>query len=62
MKARAKRETDPDVLAAYGGGDEFPLYYGKFADNGNYLETNEIAVRHGVCGDLEQVGEGLCSK
>lgn len=38
----------------YGGG-EFPLLYTKFAANGNYLEPEGIAVRHGVCGDPEQV-------
>ncbi|CAN0362132.1 unnamed protein product, partial [Hapterophycus canaliculatus] len=27
---------------------------GEFADNGNYLETDEIAKRHGICGDPEQ--------
>ena len=25
------------------------------ADNGNYIEPEEIAVRHGVCGDPRQV-------
>lgn len=55
VKERAKRETDKGVLNDFGGGDEFPLYYGDYAANGNYLETNEIAKRHGVCGDPEQV-------
>ncbi|CAM9620047.1 unnamed protein product [Ectocarpus fasciculatus] len=54
VKERAKAKTDPAVLDEYGGGDEFPLYFGDFADNGNYLETDEIAKRHGICGDPEQ--------
>lgn len=28
---------------------------GEVAANGNYLERDELAVRHGVCGDPEQV-------
>lgn len=55
MKQRAYDNVDSATLDAYGGGEEFPLYFGDFADNGNYLETNEIAERHGVCGDPEQV-------
>ncbi|CAB1100464.1 unnamed protein product [Ectocarpus sp. CCAP 1310/34] len=54
VKERAKAKTDPAVLNEYGGGDEYPLYFGDFADNGNYLETDEIAKRHGICGDPEQ--------
>ena len=53
---RAKANTSPNVLAEYGGGDMYPLFFGKFAENGNYLEPDEIAVRHGICGDPEQVG------
>lgn len=56
MRARSVANTNADVLDALGGPDEFPLTYGQFADNGNYLETNELAVRHGICGDPEQVG------
>lgn len=59
VRQRSKDNTDPGVLADFGGGDEFPLYHGDFAMNGNYLETDEIAVRHGVCGDPEQVGGWL---
>ncbi len=51
VQDRAEAETDPDVLAMNGDGDQFPLYYGVLAENGNYLETEEIAKRHGVCGD-----------
>ncbi|CAN0252453.1 unnamed protein product, partial [Ectocarpus fasciculatus] len=54
VKQRAIDNVDSTTLDAYGGGEEFPLYFGDFADNGNYLETNEIAKRHGVCGDPEQ--------
>ncbi|CAM9378424.1 unnamed protein product, partial [Ectocarpus sp. 8 AP-2014] len=54
VKQRAYDNVDSATLDAYGGGEEFPLYFGDFADNGNYLETNEIAKRHGVCGDPEQ--------
>lgn len=46
---------DPDVLESHGGGSEFPLAFVPLAPNGNYLEPNEVAVRHGVCGDPEQV-------
>lgn len=42
---------DPDVLAAAGGGGPYPLYYMEFAENGNYLETNEINRRATPCGD-----------
>lgn len=56
---RAKANTDPEVLAMYGGGDIYPLSFGDFAENGNYLEPDEIAVRHGICGDPEQVGGWL---
>ncbi len=51
VQDRAERLTDPAVLAAAGNGDQFPLYYMPLAENGNFLESNEIAKRHGVCGD-----------
>eukprot|EP00903_Cladosiphon_okamuranus_P006097 g6007.t1 len=54
VKQRAVDNVDPAVLDAYGGPNEFPLYNSEFADNGNYLEPDEIAVRHGFCGDPEQ--------
>lgn len=47
----------PDVLEQYGGG-EFPLNFVPTASNGNFLEPNEVAVRHGYCGDPEQVKLG----
>lgn len=28
---------------------------GELAKNGNFLEPDSIAVRHGICGDPEQV-------
>eukprot|EP00904_Undaria_pinnatifida_P004815 jgi/Undpi1/1463/HiC_scaffold_11.g04854.m2 len=57
-RERAEELTDPAILDMYGGG-EFPLLYTELAENGNYLEPEEIAVRHGVCGDPEQnAGEG----
>lgn len=57
MRKRAEEHTDPEELKKYGGG-EFPLLYTEFAENGNYLETEKLSVRHGVCGDPEQVGLG----
>ena len=53
VKERAIANTDPAVLAEYGDG-EWPLKWawekGELADNGNYLENDEIAKRHGICG------------
>lgn len=58
VKQRALDKTDPAILAQYGGG-RFPLLtaleMGEVAENGNYLERDELAVRHGICGDPEQV-------
>lgn len=51
VQDRAEELIDPDVLDEAGGGKLFPLYYMDRAENGNFLETNEIAKRHGVCGD-----------
>lgn len=51
IKERAKNATDPAVLAKHGNGDDFPLYYSDLAENGNYLEPEEISVRKEVCGD-----------
>ena len=43
----------------YGGG-AWPHYSAyqrnELASNGNYYEPDAIAVRHGICGDPEQVG------
>ncbi|CAM9761192.1 unnamed protein product [Ectocarpus fasciculatus] len=54
VKARGIELIDPDVLEDYGGGTEYPLAFVDRAPNGNYLEPNEVAVRHGVCGDPEE--------
>eukprot|EP00903_Cladosiphon_okamuranus_P021001 g19293.t1 len=58
IKKRAKELTDAKALAAYGGGDQWPLiisyYNGENAANGNYLEPQAISARHGVCGDPGQ--------
>ncbi|CAM9538431.1 unnamed protein product, partial [Choristocarpus tenellus] len=57
VRERAMKNTNPFWLESYGGGN-WPLKYlyedGMVADNGNYLEPKEIAVRHGVCGDPSQ--------
>ena len=46
------------MLPVYGGG-AWPHYSAyqrnELASNGNYYETDAIAVRHGICGDPEQV-------
>lgn len=50
--------TNGGVLSTYGGG-EWPMLtlyeLGMMADNGNYLEPDEVAVRRGVCGDPNEV-------
>lgn len=55
VRDRGKELTDPAVLEAHGGGDVYPLPNGEIAANGNYLESNEIAKRHGICGDPSSV-------
>lgn len=58
VRPRAEKLTDPEILAEYGNG-EWPLLAayekGEVAENGNYIEREELSVRHGVCGDPEQV-------
>lgn len=58
MRERGEANTPADVLEKYGDGD-WPLraayYLGEVASNGNYLEDQDISVRHGICGDPEQV-------
>eukprot|EP00903_Cladosiphon_okamuranus_P015678 g14476.t1 len=44
----------PAAIRARAGGAPWPHFNGERAENGNYLETDEIAVRHGICGDPEQ--------
>lgn len=59
VRARAEALTSPTELAIYGGG-QWPHYTSYQLDelmpNGNYYETEAISVRHGICGDPEQVG------
>ena len=61
VRARGEANTPADVLEKYGGGN-WPLRaaydLGELASNGNYLEPQEISVRHGICGDPEQVCVG----
>lgn len=58
VRARAERLTSPEDLLLYGNG-EWPHYSSfernELLANGNYLETEAISVRHGICGDPEQV-------
>lgn len=55
-KLRGDTLMDPAVLAQYGAG-QYPLSFVDHApNNGNYLEPNSVAVRHGICGDPRQVG------
>lgn len=59
VKARQLARTDKAVLDKYGGGDVWPMAaawdLGEKCSNGNYLENDDIAVSHGVCGDTPQV-------
>lgn len=59
VEKRQRERTDPEVLKRYGGGDIWPPAAAwdmkEIASNGNYLESDEIAVSHGVCGDTPQV-------
>lgn len=61
VKARALDRMDPDELARLGGGEIWPLAaaydLGEVCDNGNYLESEKVAVNHGVCGDTPQVNK-----
>ncbi|CAM9871033.1 unnamed protein product [Scytosiphon promiscuus] len=59
VMARGIAETDPTELEENGAGEKFPLYFQPRADNGNYLESNEIAKRHGVCGDPRLGGTAI---
>ncbi|CAM9637939.1 unnamed protein product [Ectocarpus sp. 4 AP-2014] len=58
---RQLERTDPDVLEKYGAGDVWPLAaawdLGEILPNGNYMENDDIAVSHGVCGDTPQSGD-----
>ncbi|CAB1102025.1 unnamed protein product [Ectocarpus sp. CCAP 1310/34] len=60
VQARTIDNIDPDVLADYGGGDVWIVGAawdkGERCPNNNYLESDKIAVGHGVCGDPPQGG------
>ncbi|CAM9875438.1 unnamed protein product, partial [Ectocarpus sp. 13 AM-2016] len=51
VQARAQAMTDQATLDAVGGGEIYPLYHLDLAENGNYMETNEVAKRATPCGD-----------
>lgn len=51
VQARARANTNAATLAAHGGGGLFPLFFSDRTENGNYLETNEVAKRTTPCGD-----------
>lgn len=59
LKERTYERMDRDLLKYYGGGEAWPVAVaydmGEVAPNGNYLESDELAVNHGVCGDTPQV-------
>lgn len=59
VQSRTIERMDPDLLDMYGGGNAWYLgvayYMGSNCSNGNYLETDDMAVGHGVCGDTPQV-------
>eukprot|EP00903_Cladosiphon_okamuranus_P008090 g7800.t1 len=57
VAARALELTPADALSNYGDGawPHLTAYNrGELASNGNFLENDEISVRHGICGDPEQ--------
>lgn len=51
LQERFEAIASPETVAKYGGPGVYPLPHGPKADNGNYLEPDEVAVRHGICGD-----------
>lgn len=65
VRARAEANTDPEELALFGGGrwPHLAAYeMGQLASNGNYYETDGIAVRHGICGDPGEVRHACTSR
>ncbi|CAM9493185.1 unnamed protein product [Ectocarpus fasciculatus] len=44
----------PAAVRARGGDKPWPHFNGERAENGNYIESEEVAQRHGICGDPEQ--------
>ncbi|CAN0101046.1 unnamed protein product, partial [Discosporangium mesarthrocarpum] len=57
VRRRAEDQTNTDILKKYNNGG-WPLGNVPLAENGNFLEPEEIAVRHGKCGDPSQVRIG----
>lgn len=59
VKERQYERTDPAVLEKYGGGEIWPpaaaMDLGEIMPNGNYFESSEMGVSHGICGDTPQV-------
>ncbi len=45
----------PANIRERGGGKPWPHFNGERAANGNYIESDEVSKRHGICGDPEQV-------
>ena len=63
VKARYIERASDETKAKYGDGDVWPPAaawdLGEILPNGNYVETDGMAVSHGVCGDTPQVSETL---
>ena len=59
MKARYIERASDETKAKYGEGSVWPPAaawdLGEVMSNGNYYESDEMAVSHGVCGDTPQV-------
>ena len=59
VTTRSSELIDPDVLEANGNG-RYPLLFMERAENGNFLETNEIAKRALPCGDPDPKVRAVC--
>ena len=59
VRRRGNQNIDPEVLEAHGGAGAYPLHHVPLAENGNMVESNEIAKRHFVCGDPRGVSAEL---
>ncbi|CAM9914105.1 unnamed protein product [Pylaiella littoralis] len=44
----------PAAIRARANGAPWPHLDGERAENGNYIESDEVSQRHGICGDPEQ--------
>ncbi|CAM9451088.1 unnamed protein product, partial [Pylaiella littoralis] len=57
VRERGIANTNGGLISQYGDG-EWPLFTayanGEVCDNGNFFERDEIADRHGICGDPKQ--------